>query len=55
MMVPVPVMIKQAVQALDDDLSWKIIEQLADRGKSTWQDLLESVGKPKTDVFAYRL
>ena len=51
----IPDKIKQVVAVLNDELSWTVTEQLADNGKTTWQELLEASDRPKVTVFTAKL
>lgn len=39
-----PAELKNAIQLLADDLNWKIVGLLAEKGKITWQELLDGSG-----------
>ncbi|WP_148680831.1 ArsR family transcriptional regulator [Candidatus Nitrososphaera gargensis] len=50
-----PEKLKKAIQLLGDDVNWKIVELLADRGKVTWQELLDGSGAVHAKTLNFQL
>lgn len=47
--------LKKAIQLLGNEINWKIIELLADRGKVTWQELLDGSGAIHAKTLNFQL